>query len=222
MADPVQVPRVEYPVLPVTGFEVETVPAAPLDLFATWLAEVVAAGLPEPNAAALATADGQGRPSVRLVLVKIIDARGFCFFTNYRSRKGRELEANPAAALSFVWHPVHRQVQVRGSVVRLTTQESQAYFATRPRQAQLGAWASNQSQEVSRADLEERVDQLTTHFGTDPIPMPDHWGGFVLVPEAVEFWAGRHARLHDRIEYRRVSLGGLDDPGAWTRRRLAP
>ncbi|HEX6887304.1 MAG TPA: pyridoxamine 5'-phosphate oxidase [Candidatus Nanopelagicales bacterium] len=223
MVEPLPVQRIEYLKAPIEGFEVDTVPAEPLSLFRAWLADAVAAGLPEPNAATLATADGRGQPSARLMLVKQVDARGFCFFTNYGSRKGRELEANPRGALLFGWHAMHRQVHVRGAVERLARAESEAYFATRPRGAQLGAWASQQSSEVSRAELEERIVAVGAHFGEgEPIPMPDYWGGYVLVPETVEFWVGRFSRLHDRVEYRRVALGGLDDGAAWARRRLSP
>lgn len=223
MVQPLPVQRVEYPSTPTEGFEVDSVPTAPLDLFRAWLSEAVLAGLPEPNAATLATADPRGHPSARLVLVKVVDPRGFSFFTNYDSRKGRELAANPHAALLFGWHPMHRQVSIRGSVERLPRAESEEYFASRPRGAQLGAWASRQSEEVSRATLDDRLAAVTEHFGEEAqIPAPDHWGGFLVIPEAVEFWVGRYSRLHDRVEYRRTAPGGLDDGAAWQRRRLSP
>jgi pyridoxamine 5'-phosphate oxidase len=223
MVEQVPVQRIEYLKAPIEGFEVDSVPGAPLELFRTWLAEAVEFGLPEPNAATLATVDGRGHPSVRLMLVKIVDPRGFCFFTNHGSRKGRDLEQTGNAALLFPWHGMHRQVAVRGRADRMPRLESEAYFASRPRAAQIGAWASLQSQEVTREELDARVAALTEHFVSDePIPMPDNWGGYVLVPEAVEFWVGRFSRLHDRIEYRRHAPGGLDDAAAWTRRRLSP
>ena len=223
MVEQVPVQRIEYLRAPIEGFEVDTVPAAPLGLFQAWLSDAVLAGLPEPNAATLATVDGRGHASVRMMLVKVVDARGFCFFTNHGSRKGRDLDESGRAALLFPWHGMHRQVAVRGSAERLPRAESEQYFASRPRGAQLGAWASQQSQEVTREELDERVHGLTEHFGADePIPMPDNWGGYVLVPDAIEFWVGRFSRLHDRIEYRRTSPGGLDDGASWARRRLSP
>lgn len=223
MVEPVAVQRIEYLREPIQGFEVDLVPPAPLELFRSWLAEAVAAGLPEPNAATLATVDGRGQPSARMMLVKVVDPRGFYFFTNHGSRKGLDLTENASAALLFPWHGMHRQVGVRGRAQRLTRAEAQSYFATRPRGAQIGAWASQQSQPVTRAQLEERVSGLEAHFPEgDEIPMPDFWGGYVLVPEVVEFWVGRLSRLHDRVEYRRVAPGGMDEGAAWERRRLSP
>jgi pyridoxamine 5'-phosphate oxidase len=223
MVDDVPVPRIEYLRAPIEGFEVDDVPDAPLGLFRTWLSEAVDFGVPEPNAATLATVNGRGEPSTRLMLVKVVDERGFCFFTNHGSRKGQDLTETGNAALLFPWIGMHRQVAVRGRAERLAREESESYFASRPRAAQVGAWASQQSQPVERAELDARVAALTEHFGDDePIPMPDNWGGYVLVPEAIEFWVGRFSRLHDRIEYRRRAPGGLDDGAAWTRRRLSP
>ena len=222
LADSLLVDRVEYPREAVPGFHVDQVPD-PLALFHAWLAEVVEAELPEPNAASLATADERGRPSARMVLVKSVDPDGARFYTNLQSRKARELAANPQAALLFAWLAAHRQVRLVGQVQRLPRPQAEAYFATRPRDAQIGAWASRQSHEMSRAELDERVSALQAHFAdTERIPMPDFWGGYLMVPDEVEFWVGRRSRLHDRIVFDRTSVGGLDDPAAWRRRRLAP
>jgi pyridoxamine 5'-phosphate oxidase len=185
--------------------------------FAVWFADAAAAGLPEPNAMVVATAGRDGRPSARTVLLKEYDPRGFVFFTNYESRKGAELAANPYASLVFPWFPVQRQVLVAGAVERVSRSETEAYFASRPRGSQLGAWASPQSRVVpDRAAVEAGLSAAVERFGDGPVPAPPHWGGFRVLPETVEFWQGRSNRLHDRLRYRRT-----DDRG-WIVERLAP
>jgi len=180
-----------------------------------WYEEAVAEGLFEPDAMALATASPDGMPSVRIVLLKGIDDRGLRFFTNYGSRKGRELDANPRAAVTFYWQPLQRAARLEGSVEKLTAEESDAYFASRPRGAQVGAWASAQGTVLrDRGQLEERVREVEQRF-PDAVPRPDYWGGFRLRPDAVELWQGRPDRLHDRLRFRR-------DGDAWVVERLAP
>jgi pyridoxamine 5'-phosphate oxidase len=186
-----------------------------LEQFERWLGDTVGE-VDEPNAMILATADPQGRPSARTILLKAVDERGFVFFTNRRSRKGRELEANPRAALVFPWLDVRRQVVVEGTVEPLPDDESDSYFATRPREARVSAHASPQSEVVeSREALERLRDEAAARFPGD-VPRPEHWGGLRIVPDAVEFWQGRANRLHDRLRYRR------DESGAWVVERLAP
>jgi pyridoxamine 5'-phosphate oxidase len=171
-----------------------------LEQFATWFADAVEAGLPEPNAMLLATADGSGRPSARTVLLKGYDQRGFTFFTNYESRKGRDLAANPQASLVFPWYPLHRQVIVYGGVEKVSREETEEYFAVRPHGAQVGAWASPQSRVIrSRDELQARVEEIAARPG--PLTAPPHWGGFRVSPDEVEFWQGRESRLHDRLRY---------------------
>lgn len=185
--------------------------------FERWFAEALAAGLPEPNAMVVATADEQGRPSTRTVLLKGYDDRGLVFFTNYRSRKGREALANPYASLLFPWFPLQRQVVICGAVAPVDRAETEAYFATRPRDSQIGAWASPQSEVLpDRAALDARVAAVAERFADGPVPAPPHWGGFRVAPETVEFWQGRAGRLHDRLRYRRTS------DGRWLIERLAP
>ena len=184
--------------------------------FRRWFATAIEQEPFEANAMTLATADAQGRPSARIVLLKELDARGFVFFTNYASRKGQELLANPLASLVFYWPQQHRQVRVEGSVERLEDQASDLYYQSRPRRAQLGAWASQQSQPVdSRAELDGLWGRVEEGFPEGAIPRPPHWGGYRLVADRVEFWQGRPDRNHDRIEYTRQS-------GGWQRRRLMP
>jgi len=175
-------------------------------------------GVIEPNACTLATAGADARPSARVVLLKGFDAEGFSFFTNYDSRKGRELADNPQAAIVFWWPELERQVRIEGSVTPLSDGESEAYFRERPRGSQLGAWASAQSSEISsRSDLEDRLRQIDAEYAGRDVPRPPRWGGYRLAPVAMEFWQGRPDRLHDRLAYQRA--GG---DATWHRRRLAP
>ncbi|WP_145908202.1 pyridoxamine 5'-phosphate oxidase [Kitasatospora viridis] len=191
--------------------------ADPVTQFSRWFAQAERAGLDEPNAMVLSTADAAGRPSSRTVLLKGYDRRGFVFFTNYGSRKGTELAANPHAALLFPWHPIQRQVTVTGRVERTGRDETAAYFRIRPHGSQLGAWASEQSSPVaSREVLERRFAELESRYPEgEGVPVPPFWGGFRVVPQAVEFWQGRPNRLHDRLRY-------TAGPGGWTVERLCP
>jgi pyridoxamine 5'-phosphate oxidase len=189
----------------------------PFSQFARWFADAQAAGVTEPNAMVLATADADGSPSGRMMLLKEVDARGFVFFSNYTSRKGRELDANPRAALVFFWPTLERQVRVEGRVEKSTRAESERYFQSRPRESQIGAWASQQSQTIpSRAQLESHDAQIEAKFAGEDIPLPDFWGGYRLIPTTLEFWQGRPGRLHDRILYIRQS------DNSWQIRRLQP
>lgn len=189
--------------------------ADPLSRFREWYEHAVSAGVLEPEAMALATASADGAPSVRFVLLKGIDERGVEFFTNYRSRKARELAENPRAAIVVLWKPLQRQVRIEGVVEQLTPEESDAYFATRSRGSQLGAWASRQSEEIpDREWLDARLEEVAAEY-PDTVPRPPHWGGYRLVPSVVEFWEGRPNRLHDREEFRR-------EDGGWRARRLSP
>jgi pyridoxamine 5'-phosphate oxidase len=183
--------------------------------FGQWLSDAIAAALPEPNAMVVATADARGRPSARTVLLKGFDQRGFTFFTNYRSRKGVEAAENPYASLVFAWLPLHRQVVVCGTVSRVPRSETEAYFAVRPRESQLGAWASAQSSVLpDRSALDRAYAEAQRRFPQE-VPAPAHWGGLRVAPESVEFWQGRPSRLHDRLRYRKVG-------DAWIIERLAP
>ena len=188
---------------------------APLALFQRWLADAVTAGVPEPSAMTLATVGEDGRPSTRVVLLKGADERGLVFFTNYGSRKGRELAANPHAALQFHWPERERVVRVEGVAERTSAEESDAYFVTRPLDSRIGAWASPQSEVIaSRGVLLSNAAKASARYGLNP-PRPEHWGGFRVVPDTWEFWQGRRNRLHDRVRFR------LAD-GSWLKERLAP
>ena len=190
--------------------------ADPIALFHAWFAAARTSEAGDPTAMALATADPSGAPSVRMVLLKEADARGFVFYTNTESRKGRELEANPRAALSFNWPKLTRQVRVEGRVERVTDTEADAYFATRARGSQIGAWASDQSRPIEgRLALERRVATFAAKFGIGKIPRPPHWTGFRVVPSVIEFWEQKSFRLHDRVVYRRTEQG-------WATERLFP
>lgn len=189
----------------------------PFRQFDKWFQEAQAAKLVEPNAMTLATASRDGRPSARTVLLKAVDGRGFVFFTNYESRKGRDLAENPRACLSFPWFALERQINIEGAIAKVSREESAAYFHSRPRASQLGAWVSQQSSVITgREVLEDAMKALEKKYAGAEVPVPPAWGGYRLVPETVEFWQGRRSRLHDRLRYRRLPSGD------WTVERLAP
>ncbi|MFM2056317.1 MAG: pyridoxamine 5-phosphate oxidase [Pseudomonadota bacterium] len=190
--------------------------AEPLRQFETWFEQALKAGVPEPNAMTVATVGTDGRPSTRVVLIKEFDARGIVWYTNYDSRKGRELAGNPFAALQFHWVELERVVRIEGRVEKVSAEESDTYYASRPLDSRLGAWASPQSQPISsRAVLVANAAKAAAQHGLHP-PRPPHWGGYRLVPDRWEFWQGRKSRLHDRLVYQ------LQDDGRWQRERLAP
>ena len=198
------------------GLDVGDLEPDPLAMFRRWFDEALAAGVHEPNAMVLSTVGLDARPSSRMVLLKGLDERGFVLFTNHTSRKARELEANPHCSLLFPWHPLERQVRVEGTAHVLERESVEAYHRLRPRGAQLGAWASTQSQPVtSRAELSAAYAEMVERFEGKPVPVPDHWGGYRVAPESVEFWQGRPSRMHDRLVYARAG-------DAWKVHRLAP
>lgn len=191
--------------------------ADPFTIFAAWYQDAQDAGLHEPNGMTLATVGADNRPSARIVLLRQVDERGFCFYTNYESRKGHELAANPNAALLFWWGRLERQVRVEGRVERMSEAESDAYYHSRPKGSRLGAWVSSQSQVIpNRQVLEDRLVELEQEYADQDPPRPPHWGGYRLIPEMFEFWQGGPHRLHDRLRYLRQESGG------WLIERLAP
>jgi len=201
----------------------------PIEMFRRWMDDATAAGIGEPNAMVVSTVSSTGQPSSRMVLLKGLD-EGFVFYTNFSSRKGQELAANPRCALLFPWHGLERQVRVEGTAVRMSPEESQAYFSSRPRGSQVGAWASPQSTVVdSRAALDQSYAETAERFrDLDELPVPPHWGGYRVRHEVVEFWQGRQSRMHDRLRYRRSDApppgSPADSPpgGIWVVDRLAP
>jgi pyridoxamine 5'-phosphate oxidase len=188
----------------------------PFTQFGAWFNEALAAEVVEPNAMCLATATPDAYPSARIVLLKGFDSRGFVFYTDYRSRKGRELADNPSAGLCFFWAELERQVRINGAVQRVSRAESDEYFQSRPLPSRIGAWSSSQSSVLASRDvLEAQIAENTARFADGPVPLPEHWGGYRVVPEELEFWQGRESRLHDRIQFTRSA-------GVWVKRRLSP
>jgi len=197
-------------------FSEEDLADSPFDQFEHWFRQAADSKLDEPNAMCLASADAEGRPSTRVVLLKDVSEKGLTFYTNYESRKARELDANPHASANFLWLPLQRQINVTGRVERVSKAESLKYFLSRPFGSRLGAWTSPQSKVISsRQILEMKLDQMKRKFADGEVPLPDHWGGYRIVPETFEFWQGRPNRLHDRFLYTRTD-------GGWTVDRLAP
>ncbi|HWK54178.1 MAG TPA: pyridoxamine 5'-phosphate oxidase [Hyphomicrobiales bacterium] len=199
------------------GLRHKDLPASPHVLFERWLEQAIAAALPDPTAMVVATVNADGQPSQRIVLLKHQDEEGFVFYTNYDSRKGNELRDNDRISLLFPWHSLERQVKVSGRALKVSQEESSHYFASRPRDSQLAAWASHQSSEIrSRDYLIQQLELMRERFGTEDVPLPDYWGGFRVVPHAIEFWQGGAHRLHDRFVYR------LEADADWSIHRLSP
>jgi pyridoxamine 5'-phosphate oxidase len=213
MPDDLAALRAEYEL---GGLSENDLEAHPVAMFSRWFAEAGAAGLLEANAMVLSTVSAGNRPSARTVLLKGVEPDGFVFFTNYESRKGAELAASPACSLLFGWYPLQRQVRIEGMAEKIDRAETEAYFASRPRGSQLGAWASHQSSEVpSRAELDASYAEIEQRFDGGDVPAPPYWGGYRVVPSSIEFWQGRRGRMHDRLVYRRAEDG-------WSTHRLAP
>ncbi|MCG3203197.1 MAG: Pyridoxine/pyridoxamine 5'-phosphate oxidase [Gammaproteobacteria bacterium] len=213
METPIDILREDYKQ---TMLDIDTVDADPFRQFGHWLHQAYDAGIEEPDAMALATATPGGQPSCRIVLLRGASGGGFTFYTNFQSRKGEELQHNPHGSLLFFWPQLERQIRIEGRIEQVTEAESDAYFATRPRGSQLGAWASPQSQAIQdRAELDRRLQEAAQRF-PDEVARPAHWGGYRLIPHHFEFWQGRESRLHDRIRYNRVAVG------EWAIKRLAP
>ncbi len=199
-----------------SGLDQSDVLSNPIDQFRRWFETALSARLPEPNAMHISTMTAEGHPDGRIVLLKDVSDRGFTFYTNYESRKGQALTTHPFAALTFFYPELERQIRIEGRVEKVSSEESDAYFASRPRSSQIGAWVSHQSTVINNRDvLETRQRELEAEFAGQPIPRPPHWGGFRVVPDSVEFWQGRPSRLHDRIRYRQE---GVD----WIIERLSP
>ncbi|MGD1918441.1 MAG: pyridoxamine 5'-phosphate oxidase [Pleurocapsa sp.] len=199
------------------GLSEADIDSDPIEQFGVWFQQALDADLLEPNAMTLATATPDGKPTARIVLLKGVDERGFVFYTNYESLQGQQLIANPYAALVFLWDKLERQVRIEGKVVKLDIKESEEYFHSRPKASQLGAWASDQSRVISNREvLEQRLEDLETEYQNKTVPIPQHWGGFRVIPNRIEFWQGRPSRLHDRLVY------NLQDDSSWQVQRLSP